>query len=1018
MRMKLCLTSAVLLLVSFVQGHANLLFEDAFDYPDGNLVGVAGSPWVAHSDEGSNPVTVQSGQINVVSGNGAREDVSVLLTGQPFQTGGSVSNIYASFTVNCSVLPTAVGTYFAHFQQSTNIFRCRVWASTANAANGTFRLGVGNSSLASASSGQVAQDLQLNTNYRVMVRYEIGTGLSTIWINPTVETTGGITADDTPTAIDVERFGFRQGTSSGSGRSGTIAVDGLLIGSTFDDVLVVDAPPTITALADQQINANSDTGPLSFTIGDDQLSPDQLTVSADSDNLGLVPLVGIVLGGTGADRTVTVTPAANQVGVANITLTVGDGVNLTQKSFKVTVVDNEPPTITSIGDRQIIVDNSTGPIGFTIGDAIVSADNLVLGKDSDNQQLVPLSGIVFGGTGTDRTVNVTPATGQTGTALITIAVSDGSNLATTSFQLTVVADAAPTISTIADQQVPANGSVGPIGLTVGDDLTDPASLTLTSQSSDETLVPLSGITFGGSGSSRTVSVAPAARKVGSATITVTVSDGNNLTPTSFLVTVVDGEPPSVSPIADQSLPANSSTGPLAFTVADNVVLSSGITINPHSDNLNLVPLSAISLGGSGGNRTITVTPATDQTGSATISLDVSDGANVASTSFTVTVGVPAIAAVVDQFTPVNTALGPIPISISHGALDPATLVLTAQSSNEALVPASGLALGGASSNRSLTVTPATDQTGVATITLNLSDGVQSAQRTFTVTVHPYLGLLFSDDFSRPEEGPVVDDVLWFNHGGTPYETQIILNQLWLSQLQSEDFHRRLHPTINFAPSASNVVYVAFRMNMSELPNGSGSYFAHLNTNSFRSRIFVRTNFAAADHYRVGIANASLNPLNDSFLDQDLALNQDYNVVFRYSVASGESRLWIDPTSPFSSSVAASDTPQPVTIDTFSFRQSDPGNPLGMGVLTVDDLKVGTSFADVVAGSLPVPLSFLQVNQTLRLSWPTGRNYLLQRADTIPATSWTGVPFVTESSEDVANIDTSAGSGFFRLLKSP
>ena len=44
-----------------------------------------------------------------------------------------------------------------------------------------------------------------------------------------------------------------------------------------------------------------------------------------SSNPALVPAANIVFGGSGANRTVTITPAANQSGTATITLTVTDG---------------------------------------------------------------------------------------------------------------------------------------------------------------------------------------------------------------------------------------------------------------------------------------------------------------------------------------------------------------------------------------------------------------------------------------------------------------------------------------------------------------------------------------------------------------------------------------------------------------------------------------------------------------------------------------------------------------------
>ncbi|CAN5145450.1 hypothetical protein BH11PLA2_BH11PLA2_45290 [soil metagenome] len=71
-----------------------------------------------------------------------------------------------------------------------------------------------------------------------------------------------------------------------------------------------------------------------------------------------------------------------------------------------------------------------------------------------------------------------------------------------------------------------------------DDTTPRANLTLSAASSNLMLVPLANITFGGSGANRTVTVRPAGVNVCTATITVTVTDGNNATaPSHFVVTV-------------------------------------------------------------------------------------------------------------------------------------------------------------------------------------------------------------------------------------------------------------------------------------------------------------------------------------------------------------------------------------------------------------------------------------------------------------------------------------------------
>jgi len=69
----------------------------------------------------------------------------------------------------------------------------------------------------------------------------------------------------------------------------------------------VNDPPTISTLADQAVNEDTSVGPLAFTIGDAETAAASLTLTRDSTNTTLVPLGNIVLGGSGSNRTVTVT---------------------------------------------------------------------------------------------------------------------------------------------------------------------------------------------------------------------------------------------------------------------------------------------------------------------------------------------------------------------------------------------------------------------------------------------------------------------------------------------------------------------------------------------------------------------------------------------------------------------------------------------------------------------------------------------------------------------------------------
>jgi hypothetical protein len=83
------------------------------------------------------------------------------------------------------------------------------------------------------------------------------------------------------------------------------------------------------------------------------------------------------------------------------------------------------------------MNGSTGPLSFTISDEDNDVNDLTLTGSSENQELVPAANIVFGGSGENRTVTITPAADQSVSAIITITVSDGEMTAETTFNLIV-----------------------------------------------------------------------------------------------------------------------------------------------------------------------------------------------------------------------------------------------------------------------------------------------------------------------------------------------------------------------------------------------------------------------------------------------------------------------------------------------------------------------------------------------------------------------------------------------------
>ncbi len=96
------------------------------------------------------------------------------------------------------------------------------------------------------------------------------------------------------------------------------------------------------------------------------------------------------------------------------------------------------PLITSISDQIVAVGGSTGTLSFLVDDPDGSIETLSIMATSDNQTLVPNANLSLNAINrNDREVSVQTAAGETGMATITLSVDDGTNVATTSFVITV-----------------------------------------------------------------------------------------------------------------------------------------------------------------------------------------------------------------------------------------------------------------------------------------------------------------------------------------------------------------------------------------------------------------------------------------------------------------------------------------------------------------------------------------------------------------------------------------------------
>ncbi len=116
------------------------------------------------------------------------------------------------------------------------------------------------------------------------------------------------------------------------------------------------SPPTITNKpANQTLPEGTPSNVLTFKVNDNQTPAGQLTVSARSSNQTRIPNANIILGGSGADRTIQIFPDPDQFGAATITVTVLDQYR-NATDFTVTVTTNsvnDPPTFVAGPDQSV-----------------------------------------------------------------------------------------------------------------------------------------------------------------------------------------------------------------------------------------------------------------------------------------------------------------------------------------------------------------------------------------------------------------------------------------------------------------------------------------------------------------------------------------------------------------------------------------------------------------------------------------------------------------------------------------
>jgi large repetitive protein len=469
---------------------------------------------------------------------------------------------------------------------------------------------------------------------------------------------------------------------------GNVGSGGALIDEDTVDIQIegVNDAPTIDAIGDRTTDEDTATGAIEFGIADVETGAGALVVTATSSDEELVPEGNIRIGGSGANRTISVTPAQNRTGATTITLTVrdADGVE-TVETFVLTVapVNDEPtndvpgaqetgedsPLVFSPGNGNRISisdpDADDGDVRVTLG-VPEGAGTLTVGGQS---------GVEVAGSGTNEVVltgtvadivaaldglRFDPAPDTNGPVILTITTDDGGNTGsggpltdedTVEIQVRAANDA-PTFKLPEDPRQTADEDAGP--QTVSGFATDVSPGPNEDQGLRFRVTDDNGDLFAAGGRPAvspegTLTYTPARNANGVATVTVVAIDDAGTPddpaddvegePRTFTITIEPvNDPPEISSIEDRTVDEEGTAGPIGFDVGDVETAAGALTLSATSSNPDLVPGASVTFGGDGANRTVSVEPVADRNGTATITVRVRDAqGREATETFTVTV---------------------------------------------------------------------------------------------------------------------------------------------------------------------------------------------------------------------------------------------------------------------------------------------------------------------------------------------------------------------------------------------
>ena len=182
-------------------------------------------------------------------------------------------------------------------------------------------------------------------------------------------------------------------------------IDNSNVATVTITVNAVNDAPTIAVAAGGQCRSDS-SGLIKLTLSDADSS--NLTLSRSSSNTTLVPVNNVVLGGSGANRTGTITSVSGKTGSATITITVSDGQASSTTTVTVQAGGNGKDTLIGTDGADILFgqngdDTLNGKDGIDLLCGGSGNDTFIGGAGADSFD---------GGKGTDRATDYNASEGD------------------------------------------------------------------------------------------------------------------------------------------------------------------------------------------------------------------------------------------------------------------------------------------------------------------------------------------------------------------------------------------------------------------------------------------------------------------------------------------------------------------------------------------------------------------------------------------------------------------------------